>query len=139
MAPKPESVSAVNAWLKEHGLSATPITPAGDWLMIDVPVSKANELFETEFSVYTHGDTGKQAIRTLSYSIPADLVGHLDLVHPTVTCAPLDLSNGPSSDVLLAASLIPIGRSTSRNNLSLIGDRSCSLNESVTVWTPRTV
>lgn len=107
--------------------------------MIDVPVSKANELLETEFSVYTHGDTGKQAIRTLSYSIPADLVGHLDLVHPTVTYAPLDLSNSPRSDTLLTASLIRISLSASCNNLSLIGGRSCSLNESVTVSTHRTV
>lgn len=70
----------------EHGLSeASPITPAGDCLSIDVPVSKANELFETEFSVYTHSETGRQVVRTLSYLIPADLVGHLDLVHPIVT------------------------------------------------------
>ncbi len=50
-----------------------------------VPVSKANELFDADFSVYTHDETGTEAVRTLSYSIPAELQGHLDLVHPTVT------------------------------------------------------
>ena len=43
-------MTAVIAWLDEHGLSATLITPADDWLSIDVPASKANELFEAEFS-----------------------------------------------------------------------------------------
>lgn len=79
-------MSAVNAWLSENGLEAVPLSPAGDWLSINVPVSKANDLFDTEFSVFTHTASGQKSIRALSYSIPTDLVGHLDLVHPTVTC-----------------------------------------------------
>ncbi|KAI0355217.1 family S53 protease [Trametes cingulata] len=85
IAPKPESVNAVNSWLVENGLTAKTISPAGDWLAFEVPVSKANELFDADFSVFTHDETGLEAIRTLSYSIPAELQGHLDLVHPTVT------------------------------------------------------
>ena len=85
VAPKPESVEAVNTWLAQHGISASAITPAGDWLSISVPVSKANELFDAEFGVFTHSSTGKQAVRTLKYSIPADLEGHLDFVHPTIS------------------------------------------------------
>ena len=90
VAPKAESVSAVNQWLSENGLSAAPLTSAGDWLTLEVPVSKANEVFDANFSVFTHSASGQQTIRTLSYSIPTDLVGHLDLVHPTVTfvCLP---------------------------------------------------
>ena len=61
------------------------ISATGDWLSFEVPVSKANELFDADFAVYTHSETGKQAIRTLSYSIPADLEGHLDFVHPTIS------------------------------------------------------
>lgn len=85
VAPTAESTEAVTAWLKEAGLTATPLTPAGDWLTVSIPVSKANELFDADFAVYTHSETGKQAIRTLSYSIPADLEGHLDFVHPTIS------------------------------------------------------
>ncbi|OSD07716.1 family S53 protease-like protein [Trametes coccinea BRFM310] len=84
-APNPESVSAVNAWLSEHGLNATSITPAGDWLELHVNVSKANTLLGANFSVFHHGSTGQAAIRTLAYSIPASLKGHIDLVHPTTT------------------------------------------------------
>ncbi|KAH9944747.1 family S53 protease [Amylocystis lapponica] len=84
VAPAAASVEAVHSWLAENGLNATTMTPAGDWLSVKMPVSQANELFATDFQVYTH-TTGKQAIRTLEYSIPAGLSGHLDLVHPTTT------------------------------------------------------
>ena len=75
----------MNAWLKENGISAKTTSATGDWLSFDVPVSKANELFNAKFSVFKHEDTGMEAVRTLSYSIPIGLEGHLDLVHPTVT------------------------------------------------------
>lgn len=85
VAPTPETVSVVNAWLSENGISATTISPAGDWLAFSIPVSKANELLDTEFSEFKHLDTGDTSVRTLAYSIPADLQGHVDLVHPTIT------------------------------------------------------
>lgn len=85
VAPTAQTSDAVNAWLQQAGLNATTVSPAGDVLRISVPVSKANELFDADFAVYTHSGTGKQAIRTMSYSIPASLEGHLDFVHPTIT------------------------------------------------------
>ncbi|THH29194.1 hypothetical protein EUX98_g4996 [Antrodiella citrinella] len=85
VAPKPETVTAVNQWLSENELTATKISPTGDWISFEVPVSKANELLDAEFTTFTHAETGDQSILTLAYSIPADLVGHVELVHPTVT------------------------------------------------------
>ena len=84
VAPAPQTAQIVNAWLQGAGVNATTVSPAGDWLSITVPVSTANELFGTEFAVFTHSKTGKETIRTLSYSIPSELTGHLDFVHPTV-------------------------------------------------------
>lgn len=75
----------MNAWLKENGLTAKPLSPAGDWLGIGVPVSKANSLFNTTFSVFRREDSGAETIRTLAYSLPEALQGHVDLVHPTVS------------------------------------------------------
>ena len=83
VAPTSDTVDAVTAWLKENDIEAAKASPAGDWLTISVPVSKANELFDADFSVFTHTETGAQSIRTLSYSIPTDLQGKLDFVHPT--------------------------------------------------------
>ncbi|KAH9896586.1 family S53 protease-like protein [Cubamyces lactineus] len=84
-APNPDSVDAVNAWLAEHGLNASSVTPAGDWLELNMNVSKANTLLAANFSRFTHGSSGLETVRTLSYSIPAGLKGHVDLVHPTTT------------------------------------------------------
>lgn len=85
VAPSPEAVSAVNAWLQENDITATTLTPAGDWVEFQIPVSKANEIFNADYSVFKHESTGKQTIRTLSYSIPEELTDHVAIVHPTTT------------------------------------------------------
>jgi tripeptidyl-peptidase I len=84
--PTQASVDAVNTFLQSNGINATTLSPAGDWLGFSVPVSKANDIFDANFSVYKHAATGEESIRTLSYSIPSSLQGHLDVVHPTTTC-----------------------------------------------------
>jgi tripeptidyl-peptidase I len=84
VAPKPETVSAVNNWLNANGLNATKISPAGDWLAMSLPVSKANDILGAEFSIFKEQATGKDSINTLSYAIPASLKGHIELVHPTI-------------------------------------------------------
>jgi tripeptidyl-peptidase-1 len=48
-------------------------------------VAKANELLSTDFSVFTHLESGMTSIRTLAYSIPRALQGHIDFVHPTTS------------------------------------------------------
>ena len=75
----------MSVWLKQVGLNATTASPAGDWLSVSVPVGQANEIFDADFALYTHNETGRQAIRTMSYSIPIELESHLDFVHPTIS------------------------------------------------------
>ncbi|KAL5512352.1 hypothetical protein ACEPAG_3344 [Sanghuangporus baumii] len=83
--PSPDSVAIVNQFLASHGVDATVASPAGDWMTFQVPVSKANEMFSADFTTFQHQATGKQSVRTLAYSIPTELQGHLNLVHPTIT------------------------------------------------------
>ncbi|KAH9032915.1 family S53 protease [Lactarius pseudohatsudake] len=85
VTPKHETVTAVKEWLSANGLRATVFSPYGDWIYFDTTVSRANELFDAEFSTFVHDRRGKSAIRTLAYSIPASLKDHLELVHPTIT------------------------------------------------------
>jgi hypothetical protein len=43
-------VGAVDAWLAEHGIlegESIQRSPAGDWVTIQVPVSKADEILDT--------------------------------------------------------------------------------------------
>ncbi|RPD65197.1 family S53 protease-like protein [Lentinus tigrinus ALCF2SS1-7] len=96
VAPKADAVDAVNAWLKENDLTAISSSAAGDWISFEVPVGKANELFGTEFNVFAHKESGKEVVRTLSYSLPASLQQHVDLVHPTITFPDLKLESSPT-------------------------------------------
>ncbi|TDL17184.1 family S53 protease [Rickenella mellea] len=68
--PSVDTVAKVNDWLATNGLQSTTSSPAGDWLSVSMPVKQANELLRADFTVFAHHETGKQAIRTLSYSIP---------------------------------------------------------------------
>ena len=56
--PTTDTLNAVNVWLSSEGISFTTTSPAGDWLSISIPVSKANEIFDTEFGLYTDNKTG---------------------------------------------------------------------------------
>lgn len=89
VAPTQETVDKVQAFLSANGLSSAPVSPAGDWIAVNMTVSQANDLFATQFSTFTHVSSSTNSIRTLEYSIPSDLAGHLDFVHPTITCVSL--------------------------------------------------
>ncbi|RPD61263.1 subtilisin-like protein [Lentinus tigrinus ALCF2SS1-6] len=83
VAPTAESVEKVTAWLSKNNITANKISPAGDWLGINVPVSQANALLNADFSEYTVDKTNTTAVRTLAYSIPETLKDHLAFIYPT--------------------------------------------------------
>ncbi|KAE9382492.1 hypothetical protein BT96DRAFT_1027634 [Gymnopus androsaceus JB14] len=80
--PSSETVSAFSAFASANGLEPTVISPNGDWVSITLPVSQANQLFATQFEVFTHPDMLNTITRTLSVSLPSELVGHIDLHQP---------------------------------------------------------
>ncbi|KAE9383351.1 subtilisin-like protein [Gymnopus androsaceus JB14] len=53
-------------------LEPTVISPNGDWVSITLPVSQANQLFATQFEVFTHPDMSDTITRTLSVSLPSE-------------------------------------------------------------------
>ena len=82
VGPKPETVEAVNAWLKENDIEAQKASPAGDWFSFSIPVSKANALLDADFQTYSNADTGTTAVRTLAYSVPKSVKPFLDFIYP---------------------------------------------------------
>lgn len=85
-APTPETLSAVTEWLAENDITGVKTSGAfDDWLTLSIPVSKANQLLQTNFETFVHVPSGDNLVRTLAYSIPQDLVQHIELVHPTTT------------------------------------------------------
>ncbi|KIJ29336.1 hypothetical protein M422DRAFT_188615 [Sphaerobolus stellatus SS14] len=106
VAPTSEATNTVNEFLSSHGITPTTISPAGDWLSITVNIAKANQMFAADFSVFTQESTGEQTIRTLSYSVPAALKPHVELVHPTVAVG------SPVPDVAVTPDAVPASCAT---------------------------
>lgn len=86
IAPSDESVSLVESWLAGHGIDKSRLSysPAKDWISINVPVSTAEVLLNTKYSVFQHQD-GSKLVRTTAYSLPQNLHDHIDVVTPTNT------------------------------------------------------
>ncbi|KAG6333310.1 hypothetical protein ID866_5777 [Astraeus odoratus] len=89
MGPHPDSLNAVSEWLASYGIYEEHRTrsSAMDWVTIRVPVSLAEEMFDTKYYVYVHASTGESIIRTTSYSLPEILHEHIELVQPTTMFA----------------------------------------------------
>lgn len=83
--PSNETLHAVSAWLAKNGLTATEISPSGDWLSISVPVGIANKMLNASFAPYLHSDTRARVLRTLEYSLPEAVSPHIRLIHPTTS------------------------------------------------------
>lgn len=79
--PTDETVTLVKTWLASHGIeSSSSATP--DWLEISVPVSKAESLLNTRYSLFT-ADNKNFVPGTLGYSLPELLHSHIDDIQPT--------------------------------------------------------
>ncbi|KZP30476.1 subtilisin-like protein, partial [Athelia psychrophila] len=85
VAPHPDTLDTVNAWLEHHDVdtSACQRTGANDWVTIRVTVAQAERMLGTKYNVYRHSTTSEDVVRTLEYSLPDALEGHIDVVAPT--------------------------------------------------------
>jgi tripeptidyl-peptidase-1 len=101
-SPSPETVSAFGAFASANGLTPKVISPNGDWVSITLPVSKANKLFAAEFDVFTHPSLAGPIVRTLSVSLPSELVGHVDVIHPTTAFVAPDVPVVPGRRIATA-------------------------------------
>src|SRR6266702_747513 len=86
VAPPPDVLELVNAWIKHHGVLPSTVSTkhGGSWLtLIDVPMSRANDLLSASYRLYQHIGTNETVLRTLSYGLPATLLAHGQTVSPT--------------------------------------------------------
>ncbi|KAJ7252395.1 peptidase S8/S53 domain-containing protein [Mycena haematopus] len=81
--PSSDTLELVEAWLATHNASSLEWSASKDSVTAVVSVSSAEEMLSTRFGVFEHLKSGKHVIRTLSYSLPQDLLPHIDFVHPT--------------------------------------------------------
>ena len=82
--PTPETLEAVHSWLEENGIEKHKCgySPAKDWINIRLSIAEAEDLFDTKYSVFEHAD-GTRLMRTLEWSVPLSLHGHITTIQPT--------------------------------------------------------
>ncbi|KAJ7473640.1 subtilisin-like protein [Mycena galericulata] len=83
--PSNETVAAFNSFAAANGLKPTVISPNGDWLSLTLTVSQANQLFGTQFEKFSHASFTEPITRTPTISLPSELIGHVDVVHPSTS------------------------------------------------------
>ncbi|KAI2778785.1 tripeptidyl-peptidase [Daldinia loculata] len=79
-APTKRSVSSVADWLTKSGVEST---VNNDWITFKTDVKTANDLLGANFAWYQYEKGGSPKLRTLSYSVPDELAGSIDLIQPT--------------------------------------------------------
>ncbi|KAH9071520.1 subtilisin-like protein [Lactarius deliciosus] len=86
VAPHPDTVQLVHSWLEHHRVtsSSVSVTHGGSFLTVTgVSVSQANDLIGASYQLYAHTGTNETIVRTLGYSLPVVLHGHVQTVAPT--------------------------------------------------------
>lgn len=84
ITPSDDTLTLVNEWLQDHGISTIGISPAKDWFSIVVPIEKAEELLQTSYKTFRHHD-GSTVSRAPEWSLPNHLHEHIDVVQPTTS------------------------------------------------------
>jgi tripeptidyl-peptidase-1 len=84
--PTDDALDLVHDWLFEHGIEASDLSysPAKDWIKVSLPVSEAESLLDTEYSIFEH-EQGGQIVRTPEWSLPKHLHEHIDVIQPTTS------------------------------------------------------
>jgi tripeptidyl-peptidase I len=77
--PENGAKDSVVSWLKSEGV--TKIYTDGTWVTFATDIETANRLLVADFQQYER--EGIKKIRTTSYSIPENLMQHIELIHPT--------------------------------------------------------
>ncbi|RDB14895.1 Aorsin [Hypsizygus marmoreus] len=84
-APGGDTVAAVIEWLVDAGISRDRLrlTRNKSWIELNATTGEVEELLKTEYYVYSH-PSGDQQLGCESYSVPAHIKPHIDLIKPTV-------------------------------------------------------
>jgi hypothetical protein len=95
LQPSKDTTVAFTSFAQANGLQVS-ASPMGDWVQFTTTVEHANALFNASYQTFLHQSTSQMLTRTLSYSLPQALVGHVSTVLPTT-----------SFDAMQSARLVP--------------------------------
>ncbi|KAG6827607.1 hypothetical protein H0H92_011146 [Tricholoma furcatifolium] len=85
-APSDDTIATVTNWLAEAGISRDRLrlSISKGWIELNATVAEVESLLKTEYYVYSHAGTGDEQVGCASYSVPAYIQPHIDLIKPTV-------------------------------------------------------
>ncbi|KAH9029449.1 subtilisin-like protein [Lactarius hengduanensis] len=86
VAPHQDTLDLVNSWLEHYDIPSSSIsmTLGGNWLMVvGVSVPQANRILGASYQLYQHVETNDTVLRTIGYSLPEVLHGHILTIVPT--------------------------------------------------------
>ncbi|KAF9464191.1 Pro-kumamolisin, activation domain-containing protein [Collybia nuda] len=84
-SPSDDTIEAVANWLAESGISRDRLRLSINkgWIEVNTTVAETEDLLKTEYHVYSH-PSGDEQLGCHSYSVPAHVKGHIDIIKPTV-------------------------------------------------------
>lgn len=80
-APTHATVSAVEAWLKSHGVKTGPVS--NGFMAVTVTLDQAEKMLDTKYGVYHNAEKNKYTLRTTKYKLPKHLHDAITVVQPT--------------------------------------------------------
>jgi tripeptidyl-peptidase-1 len=87
VAPTSATLATFHSFAKANGLTVSSLSDTNEWVEFTTNVSHANTLFGASYQDYKHSSTGTTLTRTLAYSLPEELVGHVDTLTPATDFA----------------------------------------------------
>ncbi|KUI73558.1 Tripeptidyl-peptidase sed3 [Cytospora mali] len=84
IAPRDESGEMVMSWLESAGLrDQATFSARGDSVIIETSVAQIEKLLDAKYEAFVNTETQESVLRTLEFSLPSVLKGHVDTVQPT--------------------------------------------------------
>jgi tripeptidyl-peptidase-1 len=86
-APHNDSVNAVQAWLKAEGISLDRVSQSSNrqWIQFHATVEELEKLVNATYDIYENTKTGTLQVGTDEYSLPVELLDHIDYITPAAT------------------------------------------------------
>ncbi|KAF2138489.1 uncharacterized protein K452DRAFT_256012 [Aplosporella prunicola CBS 121167] len=88
LRPRADVTEAILDWLQSSGIKDENIENDGEWINFDATVSQAEKMMDTKFNTYrSQIRKNIQKVRTLRYSVPAEIKEHIKMIQPTTRFA----------------------------------------------------
>lgn len=91
-APKNDTIDSVTSWLRSNGVDVG--EAKSGYLQVTVSVGQAKKLLNADYAVYKHSATGREVVRTTSYSVPQSLHDAITMVQPSTLFSTMGMSTG---------------------------------------------